>query len=69
MNVAEYLLFAAGLYLAVGFAFGIPFVIGGVTRMDPATRGTSAVFRLLILPGTVALWPIMLRQWIRGGET
>jgi hypothetical protein len=33
--------------------------------VDPAARGTSVFFRLLILPATVAFWPFLAAKWIR----
>lgn len=63
MSGAELVLLVAGGYLLAGFLFGLAFVTLGVTRIDPAARGTSAAFRLLILPGSVALWPLLATKW------
>lgn len=51
-------------YLALGFVFAAIFVTLGVAQIDPAARGTSPAFRLLILPGVAAFWPLMLVRWI-----
>ena len=51
-----------GLYLAAGLLFGVPFVLRGVDRIDPDVRGGTRGFRLLILPGVVALWPLLVRR-------
>ena len=51
--------------LLCGLAVGVPFVVRGVDRVDEAARGASRGFRLLILPGTVALWPLMATKWIQ----
>jgi hypothetical protein len=71
MSGAELILLAAAGYLLAGLLFGLAFVTVGVTRIDPAARGTSATFRLLILPGAVALWPVLATKWARpeGGST
>ncbi|MEP7363610.1 MAG: hypothetical protein ABI972_10175 [Acidobacteriota bacterium] len=58
---------ALGLYAGAGLLFAIPFLAWGLPRMDGAARGSSVAFRVLILPGTVALWPVLLRRWKRGG--
>jgi hypothetical protein len=63
MSGAELVLLVAGGYLLAGFLFGLAFVTLGVTRIDPAARGTSAAFRLLILPGSLALWPLLATKW------
>lgn len=56
----------AALYLALGILFGVPFVLRGVNRIDPVAREGSRGFRLIILPGVVALWPLLARRWISG---
>lgn len=67
--MAENLLIgAAGIYLLAGLLFGIAFVSVGVPKIDRAARGTSPAFRLLILPGTVALWPLLALKWLRHRE-
>ena len=54
-------------YLGLGLAFAVVFVCVGVTRIDPTARGgASWGFRLAILPGTVAFWPLLAVRWLRG---
>ena len=65
---AELFLLVVAGYLLAGAFFGLAFVTVGVTRIDPAARGTSAAFRLLILPGTVALWPLLAAKWLGAGR-
>jgi hypothetical protein len=62
---AELVLLVTVGYLMAGLVFGVVFVTVGVARIDPAARGTSATFRLLILPGSVALWPVLAAKWAR----
>lgn len=70
MSTAEVVLLGITGYLAAGSLFALAFVTVGVTRIDPAARGTPAAFRLMILPGVVALWPLLAAKWVRcGGET
>ena len=64
MIVAEVTLLIALAYVLCGLAVGVPFVLNGVDRVDEAARGASLGFRLLILPGTIALWPLMATKWI-----
>jgi len=44
--------------------FAAPFVILGVTQVDEQARGSSIWFRVIIFPGTVALWPWLLKRWL-----
>ena len=69
MTVAEVLVLAVSAYLACGLLFGLAFVTAGVGRVDAAARGTSAGFRLLILPGTAALWPFLAVRWLRAARS
>ena len=57
-----------GAYLALGIAFGIPFIIRGVDRVDPSMRISPVRMRILILPGVAALWPLLLVKWIRASR-
>jgi hypothetical protein len=53
-------------YGLIGLLFGACFVTVGVSRLDPMAKGTGLGFRLLILPGVAALWPLLLYRWLRG---
>jgi hypothetical protein len=65
MIAATFLIFL-GIYLAGGLLFAIPFVLAGAKKIDPhAVRGPLG-FRLLIFPGALAFWPLLLRRWIKG---
>jgi hypothetical protein len=66
MGIADGLVLGAGCYLAAGLVFALAFVTTGVQRVDPAARGAPWGFRLLILPGAAALWPLLLARWLRG---
>ncbi|CAN5422567.1 hypothetical protein BH23VER1_BH23VER1_11460 [soil metagenome] len=53
-----------GIYLAIGLLFGVVFAFRGARAIDPAADGSSLGFRLLILPGCAALWPMLAWRWI-----
>jgi hypothetical protein len=67
--VAEVILYICLVYSLCGLAVGVPFVLRGVDRVDASARGASIGFRLIILPGTVALWPIIATKWIKAFRT
>lgn len=60
--MAELLARAFLLYVAGGAIFASWFVYAGANRMDPAARGSSIGFRVLIFPGAVGLWPYLLAR-------
>ena len=64
--IAAAFLILLGFYLVCGLVFAIPFALIGVKRIDPHAAHASWGFRLLIIPGIVALWPLLLRRWMKG---
>ena len=62
---AELFVEALTLYAGMGFMFAIAFVARGVSRVDGQAAGASLGFRLIILPGVTALWPVLLHRWVR----
>ena len=68
-QIVEIAVLAAAAYALIGVLFGLAFVTRGVQRIDDAATGASWRFRLIILPGVVALWPLLLSRWVRGRST
>jgi hypothetical protein len=54
----------AAIYLLIGLVAGALFVGFGIGRVDTAAQGTSIGFRLLILPGSITLWPFIVAKWL-----
>ncbi|MFT6827114.1 MAG: hypothetical protein ACI9Z3_000405 [Roseivirga sp.] len=51
------------LYIVSGLLFALPFLIKGIHRLDEGVKKSSVFMMILILPGTVALWPLLLSKW------
>ena len=64
--MAELVVLAAGAYVAAGVLFALAFVTWGVSRVDPVAREGTSGFRLIILPGVTALWPLLAIRWAVG---
>ena len=64
--IAAVFLILLGAYLACGLVFAIPFALVGVKKIDPHAAHGSWGFRLLVIPGTMAFWPLLLRRWATG---
>ncbi len=60
---ARVILCLAAIYLACGVGVAVPFVAGGIERVDRGAKGTGWGFRLLVVPGAAALWPLILARW------
>lgn len=59
---------ALAVHVAAGVAFAVPFAWRGAGAIDPAARGGTWGFRVIILAGVVALWPLMLLKWRRAAK-
>jgi len=64
--IAALFLILLGAYMACGLVFAIPFVLVGVKKIDPHAAHGSWGFRLLVIPGAMAFWPLLLRRWASG---
>lgn len=54
------------VYGGVGLLFALYFAARGAAKLDPAAEGAPIGFRMLILPGAAALWPLLLAKLLRG---
>jgi hypothetical protein len=62
--IAILLIYSLYVYTALGAVFALALVTVGVKRIDSQAIGSSVGFRLLIFPGSLAFWPLLLRRWI-----
>ena len=51
-------------YALCGIVIGPAFVVAGISQVMPHVTVTPGA-RLLLLPGTVALWPFVLDRWLK----
>jgi hypothetical protein len=65
LALANILVLLGGLYLLIGLLFAAYFVTRGAGRLDPVAAQGTWGFRLLILPGATALWPVLLARLLR----
>ena len=67
MRSSDIIFAAAALYGAAGLFIAIAFALHFAAKVDHNTRGASHLFRILIVPGCAALWPVVL-VWIFAGS-
>lgn len=65
MIAVTIILIIVAVYLAAGLLFAIPFVIKGVTQIDESAICSKWGFRLIIIPGVIVFWPVLLMKWMR----
>jgi len=63
-TISTALVTLVGLYVLIGVLFALPFVLRGAGRLDPSAEQGSRGFRFIVLPGTVALWPVLAWKWL-----
>ncbi|UCF67799.1 MAG: hypothetical protein JSV80_00430 [Acidobacteriota bacterium] len=62
-TAVEWGLLLLAVYLVVGAVFSVFLHLRGLRQIDPGTAGAGWFFRLIVTPGLVALWPLMLRRF------
>ncbi len=48
------------VYVILGLLFSVYFYIKGAARIDEGTQGTPWHFKLIIFPGVVLFWSVLL---------
>lgn len=64
--LAKTFVYALEIYAGLGLIFAVFFGWIGVQRLDSEAQHTGVAFRLLILPGVTAFWPMFLCRLARG---
>ena len=68
ISIATWIVRVVGIYLGAGIIFSLFFLTRGVQRIDPVAKEATRGFRLLILPGVIALWPLLAKRWLGGQQ-
>ncbi len=50
-------------YLVAGLIFSIPFLLKWVNKIDESVHESPWTFRLIILPGCIVFWPVLLKKY------
>ena len=59
-TVIQVFLVFLGTYGALGFLFALYFLFVGAKKLDPLMDNTKKSVRLLLFPGVLATWPLLL---------
>jgi hypothetical protein len=57
--------YAFAIYATIGLATAVAFVTVGLSAVAPHAMTASVGARILFIPGAAALWPYVLRRWVR----
>ena len=58
--LAEWLVRLAAAYLGLRLLFAVPFSLRWVNQLDDVAAHGTPGFRLLLLPGAMLLWPVLV---------
>jgi hypothetical protein len=61
--LVEVILIIAAVYLLLGILFVIPFLTKGLTKVDEGAHGGTIGFKIIIIPGVIVFWPVLLNKW------
>jgi hypothetical protein len=67
--IAALVVYALALYVLLGVGVAVAFVLLGVTRILPQPATVTIPARVLLFPGSVALWPIVVRRWLQAARS
>lgn len=59
----EIILVIVGTYLVLGVLFVVPFLLRGLIKVDEGAHGGTTGFKIIIIPGVIVFWPLLLSKW------
>lgn len=70
VGIANVIVTAFGTYVLIGILVGLAYTFGGAGKIDHAAKGKGLPLqaRLLIMPGIIGLWPLMLKKLFTQSE-
>jgi hypothetical protein len=48
-----------------GITFVVPFLLKGIKKIDEGAHGSSIGFYIIIIPGVIVFWPVLLKKWLK----
>ena len=64
----EVILIIVLIYLLLGVLFVIPFLLKGLIKVDESAHGGTIGFKIIIIPGVIVFWPVLLNKWMKSGK-
>ena len=63
ITIVSIIFIAIAVYLFTGIVFTIFFQAKGISKIDDDVQGSSWGFRIIIIPGCIVFWPVLLKKW------
>jgi len=65
ITIVSFFLIEIVVYLFAGIVFTIFFQAKGLSKIDEGVHGSSWGFRIIIIPGCIVFWPLLLKKWVK----
>ena len=66
--IIEIMLIVVAIYLVLGILFVVPFLLKGLTKVDEGACGGTIGFKIIIIPGVIVFWPVLLSKWMKANR-
>ena len=66
--MVEAALIIVSIYLVLGVLFLFPFLVKGLTKVDKGAHGGTIGFKIIIVPGVIVFWPVLLSKWVKANR-
>ena len=63
--MVEVVLIIVAIYFLLGVLFVVPFLMKGLTKADESAHNGTIGFKIIIIPGVIVFWPMLLNKWIK----
>ena len=64
--IIKLIFIVVAVYLCCGVIFSFFFIKKGIKIIDPdGTHGSSAGFKIIIIPGVIVFWVLLLEKWMK----
>lgn len=64
-QLIDILLLVGLIYILLGILFSVYFYATGARKIDEGTAGTPWHFKLIIFPGVILFWSVLLTKTLR----
>lgn len=68
VTILSIILIAIAVYLFAGIVFTIFFQAKGLSKIDEGVHGSSWGFRIIIIPGCILFWMVLLKKWMKANK-
>jgi hypothetical protein len=68
VTIAIALLIIMAVFIVCGVIFTFFFIARGLEKIDEEAAASTWGFRIIIIPGCILLWPVLLKKWIKAAK-